>query len=239
MNQQTQPRSAKRSLARSLLMLSVVVLALFVAKQVRAALGIEWSAESIQAAVRGYGLWAPAIYLLLTAGRQLLVLPSVVILVSAGLLFGAGMGTLIGATGITLNAFVLYGSARAMGRQWVQPWLRERYPSFESRARRGGPAFVALMTGHPAGVLTPFHMAAGVTGIGVPVFFLAVFPAALVRAGLYSVLGAHLLDVGSPRFWIASGAIALLAIAPLAHPGLRRWLFGDPAVRDPAGSEGA
>jgi uncharacterized membrane protein YdjX (TVP38/TMEM64 family) len=208
-----------------------VALALFAAQSARAALGVEWSTESIREAVRSYGIWAPGIYLLLITGRQLLVLPSALVLVAGGLLFGAGMGTLLGATGITCNALVLYGIARAMGRPWVLPWLRERWPGFESRARRGGPVFVALMTGHPAGVLTPFHMAAGVTGIALPVFLIAVFPAALLRAGLYALLGANLLDVGSSGFWLASGALAVLALAPLAHPGLRRWLLADPEAR--------
>jgi uncharacterized membrane protein YdjX (TVP38/TMEM64 family) len=233
---QTQPSTAIRQAVRSLLTLAGLGVALFVAQRVRVSLGIEWSAEAIQESVRGYGAWAPAIYLLLTAGRQLLALPSVVVLVAAGLLFGVGLGSLLGATGITLNALVLYGTSRAMGRQWVQPWLRKNWPAFEARARRGGPAFVAFMTGHPAGVLTPFHMAAGVTGIALPVFLIAVFPAAFLRAGLYALLGANLLDVGSSGFWLSSAALAVLALAPLAHPGLRRRLLEDPeapqALRD-------
>ena len=232
MTPQAQPPSAARRLARSLLTLAGLAAALFLAQQARAALGIEWSAEAIRETVRGYGAWAPAIFLLLTSCRQLMVLPSVVILIAAGLLFGAGMGTLLGATGITLNALVLYGTARAVGRPWVLPWLRERWPAIESLSRRGGPALVALMTGHPAGLLTPFYMAAGVTGIALPVFFVAVFPASLLRAGLYSLLGAHLLDVGSIGFWLSSLALLVLAIAPFAHPGLRRAIFLDPRTPD-------
>jgi uncharacterized membrane protein YdjX (TVP38/TMEM64 family) len=152
----------------------------------------------------------------------------VVLLTSAGLLFGAGAGMLLGALGITLNALLRSGCARGMGRQWVLPWLQRRWPSFEARARSAGPGLVALMTGHPAGVLTPFHLAAGITGITLPMFVLAVFPAALLRSGLYALLGAHLLDVGSAGFWAASIALALLALAPLAHRGLRRRLFGLP-----------
>jgi len=232
-NPQTQPPSTARRTARSLLTLAGVALALLLAQRAREALGIEWSAEAIREAVRGYGIWAPAIYLLLTAGRQLLVLPSALVLIAAGLLFGAGMGALLGATGLTLNALVLYGAARGVGRPWVLPWLRQRWPAFESLARRGGPAFIALITGHPAGFLTPFHMAAGVTGIALPVFFVAVFPAALLRAGLFSLLGAHLLDVGSVGFWIASLALLAFALAPLAHPRLRRKLFA--SFEEPGG----
>lgn len=220
--------SVRRRVLRALSSLTCVALVLLLAQQARAALGIEWSADSIRATVRGYGVWAPLTYLALTSLRQLLVLPSVVLLTAAGLLFGVALGTLLGGLGLALNACVVFGTARLMGRQWVLPRLHARWPSFESRARNAGPPFIALMTGHPTGVLTPFHFAAGITAISWPMFLLAVVPAALLRAGCYSLLGAHLLDVGSSGFWIATLVLAVLAVAPLAHPGLRRRLLGAP-----------
>ena len=220
-------RSAGQRAVRTLLSLAGLAAVLLVAQQLRAQLGIEWSAESIRATVGEAGLWGPLLYLALTAGRQLVLLPSVIMLTSAGLLFGAGPGTVLGGVGITLNALVLYGLARGTGRQWVQPWMSRRWPTFEGRAKAAGPALVALMTGHPTGVLTPFHLAAGITGMPLLVFLLAVFPAALFRAGLYSLLGAHLLDVGSTGFWVATLGLAGCAVLPLLHPGLRRKLFGN------------
>jgi uncharacterized membrane protein YdjX (TVP38/TMEM64 family) len=187
----------------------------------RADLGIEWSAESIQATVRQLGVLAPIGFLLLVMVRQFMALPSVLVLTSAGLLFGAMLGTLLGGVGMTLNAIVLFGAARFMGRDWVLPRLEARYPDFEERARTTGPLLIALMTGHPMGVLTPFHFAAGVTRMSFPVFLLAVLPAAVFRAGCYSLLGAHLLEPGSPRFWVATLVLLVAALLPLAHPGLR------------------
>lgn len=222
------PPSPRRRAVRTLLSLAGFAGVLLVAQQLRSALGIEWSAESIRATVGAVGWWAPFFYLALTAGRQLILLPSVLVLTSAGLLFGAGPGTLLGGAGITLNALVLYGLARGTGRQWVQPWIHRKWPGFEARAKAAGPALVALMTGHPTGVLTPFHLAAGVTGMPILIFVLAVFPAALFRAGLYSLLGANLLDIGSTGFWVATGGLALCAVVPLMNSGLRRRLFGQP-----------
>ncbi|NNL68096.1 MAG: TVP38/TMEM64 family protein [Myxococcales bacterium] len=223
--------SARRRVLRTLVTLAGVALVLTVAQQARAALGIEWSAESLRETVKGYGVWAPLTYLALVCVRQFLALPSMLILTAAGLLFGAALGTLLGGLGIAMNACMLFGTARLMGRQWVLPRLHARWPSFETRARSAGPPFIALMTGHPTGVLTPFHFAAGITAISWPVFLLAVGPAAVVRAGCYSLLGANLLDVGSPGFWVASVAIGVLALAPMAHPGLRRRLLGAPPAQ--------
>ena len=228
------PPPRRRLWLRSVGIAAAVVLALAATHFLRRSLGIEWSAASIQSTVAGFGLWAPVIFLALVCVRQLFALPSVLVLTSAGLLFGAGLGTVFGGVGIALNACVLYGIARFMGRDWVLPRIHARWPQFELRARTAGPPFLAITTAHPWGVLTPFYFAAGVTGITAPMFLLSVGPAALVRAGLYSYLGANLMDVTSPDFWIATTLLVLSGVVPLAHPGFRRRLrslvgSGEPA----------
>lgn len=220
----TASRNLRARLVRAGVTLVVVGAGLAAAQALRQALGIEWSAESIQSTVAGYGVWAPVAFVALTSVRQVLVLPSLLILTSAGLLFGAGLGTLFGGLGIALNACVLYATARFMGRAWVLARIRAHWPQFETHARTIGPPFLAIDTAHPWGVLTPVYFAAGVSGIGALVFVLSVGPAALVRAAFYSFLGAQLLDVGSPDFWLATSLLVLAGVAPLAHPGLRRRL---------------
>lgn len=204
----------------------VIVALVLVARHLRTRYGIEWSAESIQAAVRQLGPLAPIGFLMMVLVRQLLALPSVIVLTSAGLLFGAVLGAILGGVGLGLNALVLFFAARFMGRDWVLPRLEARYPDFETRANAAGPMLIAVLTAHPMGLLTPFYFAAGVTRMSLPVFALAVFPAALFRAALYAFLGANLLEPGSPRFWVATGVLVVAAVLPLAHPGFRARLLG-------------
>ena len=218
-------RANRRALLGRLLMLLVVCAFLVGAHFLRKQTGIEWSAASIQEAVRNFGPYVPIGFVLLVMFRQVMLLSSGLLLTSAGLLFGAPMGTLLGAVGVTLNAFTLFTCARLLGRDWVEPRIRARYPQFEQHARTAGPWVIALMTGHPMGILTPFHFAAGVTRITWLRFLLAVGPAAIVRAACFSFLGANLLDPGSPQLWIASGILVALAFLPLAHPGLRARLL--------------
>lgn len=224
--------SRARKALRPLLVLALVVAALWGAQLLRKSLGLEWSAESIQQTVKGFGLWAPFAFLVLVMFRQLMALPSMLVLTSAGLLFGAGLGTLLGGVGIALNACVLFGLARLMGRDAVLPRLHARWPDFEARAQTAGPPFIALMTGHPAGVLTPFHFAAGVSGMSWLGFVAIVLPAATFRAACYSFLGSQLLDPGSSGFWVASGVILTVSLLPLAHPRVRERLLARP--RPPA-----
>jgi uncharacterized membrane protein YdjX (TVP38/TMEM64 family) len=231
------PTSPWRRAVRPLVICAILAILFAGAQRLRVGLGIEWSAESIQETVKRLGVLAPFGFLALVIVRQFMGLPSVLVLTSAGLLFGAGMGTLIGGLGMTLNALFLFTAARLMGRDWVLPRIHRRFPDFEQRANTAGPLVLAFMTGHPMGVLTPFHFAAGVTGITFGVFLLVVFPAALFRAACYSFLGATLLEPGSPRFWLASGVLLMVSLAPLLHPGLRARLLLRPENAERATAE--
>ncbi|MGH0038049.1 MAG: TVP38/TMEM64 family protein [Myxococcota bacterium] len=222
------PQSPVRRSVRPLL-IAVGLAAFFSGAQyLRGEMGLEWSTVSIRETVLDLGWWAPAGFVMLVVARQLLAMPSVLVLTSAGFLFGAGLGTVLGGVGLALNALLLFVVARLMGRDWVLPRLHARFPDFEQRANAAGPPLVAFMTAHPMGVLTPFHFASGVTGIRGVVFFAVVLPAALFRAACYSFLGANLLEPGSTRFWIASGLLLAVAILPLAHPGVRARLLRRP-----------
>ena len=227
------------SMRKTLVTLFIVALLILAARYVQQKVGIKLSADSIQQTVGDLGLLAPVGYVLLTMFRQLFALPSMLLLTSGGLLFGAPMGTLLGGIGITLNAFTLFAVARMSGRDWVLPKLQARYAEFEARSKTAGPWLIALMTGHPVGVLTPFHLAAGVTGITALTFLLAVGPAGVFRAACYSFLGANLLQPDSPGLWGASAVLVLAALLPLAHPARRAQLLrgqkksGDPKTGSP------
>ena len=192
----------------------------------RADLGIEWSPQAVQAFVLGLGLKAPLIFIGLVAFRQFFFLTSGVLLTAGGLLFGAALGTLLGGIGIVLSALLLFLLARGMGGEWVRSRLRNRFRSFDRRARTAGPVLVGLMTGHPMGVMTPFHLAAGISGISWLVFLVVVLVAGPIRAATFAYLGANLLDIGSAGFWLASALLVVLALLPLAHPKVRREGLG-------------
>ncbi len=231
-------RSPARRAVRPLLIAFGLAGLFAVAQLLRTRLGLEWSTDSIQATVKQLGLLAPLGFVVLVILRQLVALPSVLVLTSAGLLFGAPLGTLLGGVGLTLNALTLFFSARLMGGDWARSRLHARFPEFEQRANSAGPLVIGLMTGHPMGVLTPFHLAAGLTRMSGALFGAVVLPAALFRSGCYAFLGANLLEPGSPRFWIASAVLVAVALLPLAHPGLRAGLLGRPTdVPGPAGSD--
>ena len=207
-------------------LIALVAAGFYAGAVLRADLGIEWSPQAVQAFVLGLGLKAPLIFVGLVTFRQFFFLTSGVLLTAGGLLFGAALGTLLGGIGIVLSALLLFLLARGMGGEWVRSRLRGRFRSFDRRARTAGPVLVGLMTGPPMGVMTPFHLAAGISGISWLVFLVVVLVAGPIRAATFAYLGANLLDVGSLGFWLASALLVALALLPLAHPKLRREGLG-------------
>jgi uncharacterized membrane protein YdjX (TVP38/TMEM64 family) len=182
--------------------------------------------ESLRTWVLGFGWLGPVIFVALVTFRTFLFVPSALALVLGGIAFGALMGTALGALGLVLSAVIQFAAARAFGDDWVRPRLGAHGREIEEHLNRAGPGLVAIATAHPAGPMTPFNLAAGLSSMPVLIFALAVTLAGPVRAGAYAVVGSSILEWGwltSLTVAVALGAIALL---PLLHPGVRAWLLG-------------
>ena len=173
--------------------LALLVLAAFaLGSQVREQLGFTSSVEGLTELrrwVEALGWKGPAVLVGLVTFRTFLLLPSNLLLILGGLVFGAFGGTLWGTLGLILSALLQFFAARLLGDDWVRPRLGERHAVLEDRIRRLGPAPVWAVTAHPASPQTPVHLAAGFVGLPIWEFVLAVFLGAPLRAGVCSVLG--------------------------------------------------
>lgn len=206
------------------LLVGSLVVAGFVA--VRRALGLEFDPGSLQQVASEMGVWGPLVYVGIVAFRVPLGLPSQILLVGGGLVFGTLTATLCGALGLTLSAIALFLAARVTGRASIEARVPPRMrPVLDLAGTRLGALFLALGTAYPFGPITMYHLLAGVTGMGIAVFVLAVGAGALGRAALFSFFGSRLMEGG---LWGALQAGAVLAVAialPLAVPRSRRWLM--------------
>jgi uncharacterized membrane protein YdjX (TVP38/TMEM64 family) len=176
--------------------------------------------------VASMGWKAPAIFLGLLTFRQFIFLPAMVILPVGGLCFGATLGTVLGSVGIVLSALITFTIARKVGGEWLRDRFGHRYGWLERHVERAGPSAVGLVTAHPTGPMSAFFWCAGFSSMALLPFAVAVTAGGSVRALAYSFLGSTLLVPGSTRFYVASTLFALAAVVPLAHPALRRRLFG-------------
>jgi uncharacterized membrane protein YdjX (TVP38/TMEM64 family) len=201
----------------------------------RVQLGLEISQESVVSVVAGLGWRAWLVYLGIVIFRTFLLLPSMVVLLAGGVLFGSVLGALLGATGIIVSALCWYLSARFLGRDFIREWLGTRAADFQRRAEAAGPFVVGISTAHPAGPLTPFHLGSGLAAIPLVGFLVAVVVGAPIRATALAFFGSTLVDFGTPRFYAATAIVLVLGLAPLAHRGLRERIFGSLRAAPSAG----
>ena len=206
-------------------LLALVVGAVVLGRAARQEAGIEVSAESIQTWVSSLGWQAPALYVGLVTFRIFLILPSWVVLSAGGLVFGAFLGTVLGGLGVLLSAVMGYGLARGIGRDWVRPRIQARLERYGQSLERVGPLIVGLVTAHPMGPMTAFHWAAGFATVPLLGFLVAVLLGGPTRALIYSFFGSTLIEPGSGEFYLATTILVVVALLPLAHPGIRRRLF--------------
>jgi uncharacterized membrane protein YdjX (TVP38/TMEM64 family) len=208
--------------------LGLIAIAFVVGRGVREGLAVDPSPAGLQAWIAGLGWKGPAAFLTVLTFRQFLLLPSAVLLTAGGLCFGVAAGTALGGAGVALSAAMKFFLARLAAREWIERRTGARSRALAARVERLGPLVVGVATAHPAGPLSPFHWGAGLSSMAPVAFLVAVLLAAPVRAFVFSLLGSTLLDVRSPDFLVASAVLLVVALGPLVHPGVRRWLFGRP-----------
>jgi uncharacterized membrane protein YdjX (TVP38/TMEM64 family) len=192
----------------------------------RHSLGLELDPESMQVAVARMGVWAPLAYVGIVAFRVPLGLPSAVVLIGGGAVFGTAAATVYGATGILASAAFLFFAARVTGRDAIVARMPDRLrPFFELSQTRAGALVLAVGTGYPFGPATMFHLLAGVTGMAFFSFLVAVAGGALVRAGIYTFFGSRLIEGELRGLAVATGVLVAAIVLPLLFPRSRGWLL--------------
>jgi uncharacterized membrane protein YdjX (TVP38/TMEM64 family) len=205
----------------------IAVLAAFFAAghALRQQLGIELTADSLRTWVAGHGWAAPAIFLAVLSFRPFLLLPSALLLSVGGLCFGTALGTALGATGLLASGVMQFGLARGASRDLVQARLGARARWLQRRLERAGPFAVGAVTAHPAGPLTWMAWAAGLSSVSLVGFVAAMAVGGIVRSFTYAIFGSALTDVTSPRFVWTTLLLLAVAIVPLLHPKVFRWMI--------------
>ncbi|MBW2312986.1 MAG: TVP38/TMEM64 family protein [Deltaproteobacteria bacterium] len=196
-------------------------------------LGIEWNPTSIRELVAGLGSWGPVLFVGLIAFRQIILIPSQILLVAGGLCFGVVAGTLYGALGLVLSGTILFLIARYAGKDAILARIPEELrPVIDAAGRRAGPALIAVGTGYPVGPLSAYHAAAGLTTISLGVFMLSVAVGGLVRGLVYTYFGSALVEGMGGTLLLAGALLLLAALLPLASPRARAWILGTTTEAD-------
>jgi uncharacterized membrane protein YdjX (TVP38/TMEM64 family) len=110
--------------------------------------------ERVQAFVLSFGVWAPAIYLLVY-GQPLVPLPASVMTMAGGLVFGPLWGTVAAVIGATVRACGQFFIAKCFGRRLVETLLSGKFARLDQQVGQHGFQTVLLVRFIPN---VPFDM---------------------------------------------------------------------------------
>ena len=173
-------------------------------------------AETLSATLRGFGIWAPILFVALFALATVAFLPGMVFALAGGALFGPWLGTLYNLAGATAGAVLAFLAARHVASSWVRERTGPRLGRIVDGVEREGWRFVALTRLVP---LFPFNLlnyAFGLTRIPLLEYTAATAICMAPGALAYTYLGyAGREAVAGGESAIRSGlvALALLAVA--------------------------
>lgn len=212
---------ATRRILLGLVALAAVVAAAAFARE---AAGVDVDPVSIRAFVDGFGLWGPFVLIAMIGLRPVLLIPSQVLLVAAGICFGTVAGALYAAVGLMFGGLTGFAFARWVGRDVVlariPPGLRGLV---EGRGQVAGLAFLFVATAYPVGPIFVYAMAAALAGMTLVGVAAALFAGGFVRAAAFTFFGSSLVEADSTRMALAALALGVVLLVPLLHPRARAW----------------
>jgi len=173
--------------------------------------GLEWSAESLRDRVAQLGLLGPLALISIMALRPFLGLPNWVVLIACGMLFGPWLGAVYATIGGLLGGALIFGIARAFGRDAVQGRLGGALRVFDELLAKRGLPWLALYTAVPITPLTPVYASAGVSRMSLAPFCAAVALGLLPRAGMFTFAGHSALEPSPANIAIAAAIFAAAA----------------------------
>lgn len=139
--------------------------------------------------VKGTGIWAPVVFMLIYAVGAVFFLPGSVLTLAGGALFGPVWGTFYNLTGATIGAVLAFLLARYLASDWVEQKSAGRLKQLKEGVENEGWRFVAFVRLVP---LFPFNLlnyALGLTRINLLHYTIASYLFMLPGAIAYTYLG--------------------------------------------------
>ena len=177
----------------------------------------------LQTWISSAGYWAPIIYVALYIVATVLVLPSTVLNLTGGLVFGPWLGTAWTSLGAIIAAIAAFAFTRTVGREAVAKRLAGRWQAMDAEVRRGGLFYmfaIRLVPIMPYGLV---NFAAGLTSISFQDYIVGTTLGTVPSVLPFVLLGSSgLTALGSGDALPLVGALALTGILVAGSTWYRR-----------------
>jgi uncharacterized membrane protein YdjX (TVP38/TMEM64 family) len=212
-------------LHRWLLVLAAAIGLVVLSLLIRRRLDIEWSLESLRAFVDGLGVWGPLAFVGVLTFRFLFLIPTGLLLLAGGVLFGPVFGTLYGGLGMFLSGALKIAFVAIVGRrrivaslpQRIRNWLESLTQARMSAWALGGVCAYPFFPKHV------FQYAALLSGMALTRYLAAIFIGSQVQAYFFAHLGEAIYSRAGVA--VSAGALIAAVVVPLAVPSWRRWML--------------
>lgn len=212
-------------LSRWLLLAALLAVLVTLSVIIRERLDLDWSVASVRDFIARLGPWGPIAFISVLTFRFLFLIPTELLLIAAGVLFGALLGTWYASLGLLGSGILKIILVRIIGRTAILAQVPDRVRAFVEGAAQKRLSAWALFGGCAYPFLPKhfFQLAAILSNMDMRAYLGAVFVGGGVQAAVFATLG-HAVISGAG---VAASAIALLAalILPMAYPPTRRWLL--------------
>jgi uncharacterized membrane protein YdjX (TVP38/TMEM64 family) len=128
--------------------------------------------DQLQAWLKQWGWWAPALYVLLYIIATMLVLPSTALNLTGGALFGPWWGLFWTSVAAIAAAVIAFIFSRTVGREAVAKRLAGRWQAMDVEVQRGGKFYMFALRLLPAMPYGLVNFAAGLTSISFKDYFI-------------------------------------------------------------------
>jgi len=216
-----QPEEVKKGgMLKRIALLGLLVTSIFLLRYTGAGHYLEQ--ETLRNLIQGYGVLAPAIYMLIYTLAPALLLPGLPITIAGGILFGPFWGVVYTITGATSGACVAFLVARYIARDWVEVKLRSpRWRRLDEEVARHGWKMVAFTRLIPAFPFNLLNYAFGLTKIRFSHYAITTFICMLPACIAFIVFSSSLPDLFrgkiSTGFVIGAGLIILVSLIPFIY----------------------
>lgn len=180
---------------------------------------------ALERALRGFGPFAPVLFILCYALATVLFAPGVILTLAGGAFFGPLWGTLWNLIGATLGATLAFLVARYVASGWVASHAGDRLARLIRGVEDEGWRFVAFVRLVPLFPFNVVNYAFGLTRIGLAEYVITSFVCMIPGVFAYTYLGYAGREAAYGQGTIRKGLLALALLATVAFlPRLVRRL---------------
>lgn len=163
--------------------------------------------------VNSKGMYSMFIYVLIFALKPfVIIIPSNVIVICGGLIFGPFKGLLLSMLGFWISATIAFYVSRILGKDFVRGIVGEKFINLDKKLKDSEFKVIFFLRIIPILPYDPLSYACGFTNINYFTFVIASLLGVLPETFCYNVMGKSVSNPLSPQFLIPLAVVIIIAL---------------------------